>query len=99
MRGTGRKFTTQRRTPHPASVFTPTKGLLPPPPPPHARTQFRYPPKQGVFHFLPVTAVRGAPRVARGPEQRNRDDEENEIRGPHREERGHDQPVPKFFPA
>src|SRR5712664_1682082 len=43
--------------------------------------------------------MRGAAGAAHGQEQRYRDDQENEIRRPHREERRHDEPVAQLLAA
>src|SRR6266566_4982391 len=58
-----------------------------------------HPAKQLLLQLIPIPPVRGAAGAPHGPQQRDRERQEDEIRRPHRQERRHDQPVAQLFTA
>src|SRR6266487_3557502 len=62
-------------------------------------SHFRNPPKQCLSQLIPIAAMRGAPGAPHAEEQWDRDEQKNEIRPPHREERRKNEPVAQFLAA
>src|SRR6266496_5542054 len=62
-------------------------------------SHFRNPPKQCLSQLIPIAAMRGAPGAPHAEEQRDRDEQKDEIRPPHREERRKNEPVAQFLAA
>src|SRR6266487_2618134 len=62
-------------------------------------SHFRNPPKQCLSQLIPIAAMRGAPGAPHAEEQRDRDDQKNDIRRPHRQERRKNERVAQFLAA